>query len=283
VGRLGESWLGGVVALLLSGVSIACDRTSASSPSICDGTATLRLRVFVADQPGRELRGSVVRTENGVPSLAVDGACNYWVAPGWTPDTENPDLGWRKGHLDVAQQKALDAVLPFDDLATLEDCGDGSAIFDASDMVIAGPSSRASCVVSGPRFHAAWSTVWNLSAELWNRASPMDGGMRVSAVLANSGDTSKVYPWPLGEPILGFLLSTDAQFSPGEGLAVTEPLGVGSLRALRAQYVSDRKATPGLFFDGQKMSDGTTTALVYMQDMLPYADDRGLLPFAAPR
>jgi hypothetical protein len=51
-------------------------------------------------------------------------------------------------------------------------------------------------------------------------------------------------------------------------------------RALRDQFIADVAAAPVLYQDGQKMTDGTRIALVYMRDALPYEDASGLLPFS---
>lgn len=45
---------------------------ASSTTPICDGSASARLRIFAEPQNVRELRGSIVRVENGYPSLLID-------------------------------------------------------------------------------------------------------------------------------------------------------------------------------------------------------------------
>jgi hypothetical protein len=95
----------------------------------------------------------------------------------------------------------------------------------------------------------------------------------------SGGDDSKAYAWPATEPLSTFLLSDNEVDSTGVSHAVTDLATAQALRALRDQYISDRHATPGFFYDGQKMNDAATTATVYMRDQLPYEDAQGLWPF----
>lgn len=116
----------------------------------------------------------------------------------------------------------------------------------------------------------------------------MDGGIRVEAVSVNGGDDSKSYVWPPGMPLAELILpdegGADFRSSSGVSTLITDSERAGALRALREQYVAERTASPGLFYDGQKMTDeNDTSALVYMRDQLPYEDSDGLLPFSDSR
>jgi len=116
----------------------------------------------------------------------------------------------------------------------------------------------------------------------------LDEGIRVEAVSVNGGDDSKSYVWPSGMPLAALTLpdggAADLPSASGVSTLVTDLERARALRALRAQYIAERTASPGLFYDGQKMMDeNDTSALVYMRDQLPYEDSDGLLPFSDTR
>lgn len=267
-------------ALAASALAAGCGQSPSATRAnvICDGEAALKLRVLVEPQPDRELRGSVVRVENGYQSFAIDGKCDYWMSPEWFDDPLSRDLGWRRGHADADLERALEEAFPLAHLDTLQDCMPTPAFFDGSASAIHSATSSATCVQGGPRFDAAWSVIESRAADLWSQATPLDGGIRVAAVLPSSGDDSKAYAWPSAEPLLTFLVADDKAQAAGVSLTITDPATAQALRALRDQYISDRRAAPGLFYDGQKMNDPDTTALVYMRDQLPYEDAQGLWP-----
>jgi len=258
----------------------------ATTPAnICDGAPALKLRVFVEPQNARELRGSIVRVENGSPSFMVDGSCTYWMSGGWVEDALSRDLGWRTGQLDASLQQELERAIPVASLGDLEDCVSNAGSFDMSTRSFRAATSRARCIQGGPRFEAAWSFIQSHSADLWAQAVPLDGRMRVEAVPPTSGDDSKTYAWPVGEQLSAFLLpqtseANDLSFVSGVSRLITDLTASKQLRLLRDQYISDRRAAPGLFHDGQQMTDPSSTALVYLRDELPYEDSRGLLPFS---
>ncbi len=253
------------------------------SEPVCDGTTRLRLRFFMPGQPARSLPGQGVQIENGHPSFALDGQCSYWIDAGWfngEPDVDAKDLGWRTGPVDAELEADLN-TLPLEHLDTLGDCKPNT-IFDGSPLVISDGISGAGCVDSGPRHLAAWDMVRLRAVDLWARGSPMAGGLWLSAVPLRSGDTSKAYPWPVSEPLKSFMIPATAVAQVGLGRLVQDLTAAAELRALKAQYIQDRQATPGYFSDGQKMSDGTSEALVYARDQLPYEDEHGLLPLGIP-
>jgi hypothetical protein len=121
--------------------------------------------------------------------------------------------------------------------------------------------------------------------DLWNEGAPLDQGIHVEVVLPNDGDNSKAYAWPSGAPLNALILpdGSSLTFTSGVSTLITDPGRAQPLRMLRDEYIADRRAAPGLFHDGQKMTDeNNTNALVYTRDQLPYEDDRGLLPFSDP-
>jgi hypothetical protein len=242
---------------------------------------------FVA---GNEVRGSMVRVENGFAFLAVDGMCSYWMSGGWIGESLARDLGLRAGKLETQVQKTLEQALPLDNFASLDDCAPVPGLYDVSARTIWSEGSIAHCEASGNRFDAAWKTVASLAPDLWARAAPMDGPIRVSPIETSgeflSGRTA--YSWPLSEPLSSFLIDEGGdglkQYSPGVSKLITDPASATSLRRLREVYLAERTASPGLFanWDGLKASDGKQTAFVYMRDAMPYEDERGLLPPSAP-
>jgi hypothetical protein len=205
---------------------------------------------------------------------------------GWfngEPNVDTKDLGWRSGQVDADLEADLN-TLPLGHLDTLADCLPNT-FFDKPLSIISDGISGAGCVDSGPRHLAAYEMVNARAADLWERGSHMTAGLWLSAVPFNDGDTSKAYPWPLMEPLSSFIIPEDELGFGLSGVSrlVEDVTAAAELRALKAEYIKDRQATPGYFYDGQKMADGTTEALVYMRDQLPYEDEHGLLPLGIPQ
>jgi hypothetical protein len=256
--------------------------------SLCDGNAVMRLRVFVEAQPGREMRGSKVRVENGIKSFALDGMCSYWISGGWNSldGSLSRDRGWRTGTLTVEFKNALDRVFGFDDLGPLADCVPEAGLFDASVRTVRSERSAARCGTKGTLFDAAWMAIEARGAELWASAKPMNGGIRLVAVEApiDGPPLAIPYSWPSSQPMDTFMIDGQAASDNLSGMSklVSEPEEARIFRALRDQYLSDRDATPGVYgnWDGLKVNDGQRAAWLYMRDALPYEDEQGLLPFS---
>jgi hypothetical protein len=104
--------------------------------------------------------------------------------------------------------------------------------------------------------------------------------MRLSVAPATGMGT--VYEWPLKTRLADIALSQEQAFSTGVSTVIDGPADTALLRSLRATYLVDRVAKPGLFFDGMKVSDQGAFYYVYMRDTTPYEDARGLLPFTPP-
>jgi hypothetical protein len=256
---------------------------------ICDGSSALRLRVFVEPQLAREMRGSAVRVENGLYSFAVDGSCQYLVSGSWRDDITSLDQGWRVGQVDDALRAELDRSMGTADLSSLSDCISMGGQFDFSAQTIRNQRSKAHCLgTPGPRFSAAWAVVFDRGADLWARGKPLPGGIRVEVIdvwgEAPGGPVSQAYPWPAGLSLEAYIVDPMLAALNPPGLSKLIPAGEAQqFRSLRDQFIADVLASPnplGSYGNGQKMTDGQRTALVYMRDELPYEDANGLLPFS---
>lgn len=250
---------------------------------MCDGSNRVRMRALIEPALSREDYGSAVRVENGYPSIAIDGLCSYIIGGGWTEDASGRDRGWRSGRLDPTVEARLSSVLDLTALDRLQDCTLGGANFDLASRVLIAANSRARCEGGdGPRFEDAWRTIADTAADLWSHGTPLSGPIRASATSAWS--TSRPYQWPLTTALSTFIRDADESTQAGPNVAGTSRLVEGAdaavLRALREQFLSDREATPGLFLGGMAVSDGVTTATLYMRDALPYEDNDGLLQFS---
>jgi hypothetical protein len=257
---------------------------------LCDGTQHLRLWVFIA--PRDEVRGSMVRVENGRPFLAIDGTCSYWIGGGWASsanDALGSDRPIRTGKLTQTDAASVEQTAPLGDIARLGDCGPPPAgLYDYSFRVIRTAVAYASCFTSAPeltagtRFEAAWMTLETIANTLWNDGTPVTGALHVSAVNAPDGPSkTAAYAWPLAAPLGSFVLSDGDSNKVGVSHLVDDPTSASQLRALRDQYLADRTAQPGLYvnWDGLEVTDQTSTRLIYMRDATPYEDAQGLLTF----
>lgn len=264
--------------------------TDASKPDVvplCDQAQHLRLWVLVEPQLGRELAGSQVRVENGVPFLSIDGTCSYWINGGWAEDALSRDRGIRTGTLTTAQVATIEQTLPLGDVGPLGDCISVAGQFDVATRTIATEAATARCPSTGMRFDAAWSVLKTLAQALWDSGTPMDGALHVSAVDApyDSSTSPAAYTWPIAMPLSSFILDPGKDginlMNAGVSHLVSDADAAKSLRALRDQYLLDRSAQPGLYsgWDGLKTTDSVDVALVYMRDAVPYEDASGLLHF----
>jgi hypothetical protein len=276
--------------ILCVALSTACtvrsglDAAKARGSAICDGSRSLKLRIFVSSNPGSHLRGSAVRIEHGIPSFGLDGECTYYVNGGWVNEAMDMDVGWRFGTLPNDVMEELDKGLDLSRLEDLQDCRPDHGLFDVDAWVVSSAESSAICVSPGPKLSKTLAIIESRALALWSGGQQMTGAIRVSAVSSND-DSSIIYQWPLIEPLSDFVLEEDVPpnkykgFAIGVSRLVSDAGYADKLRRLREQYIADRTASPGWFTDGQVMSDDSTFAFVYMRDALPYEDDHGLWPF----
>lgn len=249
--------------------------------SLCDGTSELKLRLFVAPQAYREVRGAAVSVENGFPSFAVDGTCQFFMGGGWTSETTGPraaDLEWRTGRLSAELQAALQRFVD-DGLNTLTDCSAPVGVFDAAARVVTDGKTTATCETRGPRFDAAWSELQSHAAEAWDSGERVALGIRVVVVESNA-IAARAYEWPLVDALTAFMIEPDQETMVGLSHLVSGDADVMALRNLRAEYVESEAIKPSTNSDGQVVSDGVSpNQYLYTRDELPYEDARGLLPF----
>ena len=231
---------------------------------LCDGAQHLRLWVFI--QPGNEVRGSMVRVENGFPFIAIDGTCSYWIGGGWMNDAVSRDRPIRTGKMTEADVASVEQSVPLGDIATLGDCPPPPpGLYDYSFRFIRTATTYVSCFTSAPaltagtRFEAGWMTLERIANTLWGDGTPVNGALHVSAVDA---------PGDRGHARVHLAHRCTARFSRPRGRLRDEErrqsprLGshaASQLRALRDQYLADRTAQPSLYvsWDGLKVTDQT--------------------------
>ena len=250
---------------------------------LCDGTETLRLRLYHRSA-GNEERASIVRVENGLPSIGIDGQCNYYMSGGWVENRNSRVLGWRKGKIDKRLEATLSETFQLSRLSSLADCESSEGTFDAAPMVIASSTSHANCIAPGPAFKAAWGLIESRAMALWEAAEPMpmDGPLWVLG--ATTSDMLPAYDWPLSESLSMFLIPDTG---PGAGTLdlmsgvahrIADPKAASQLRELRDRFLADAEREPVNYIDAVKVTDGQIPARVYMRDALPFEDEHGLWP-----
>jgi hypothetical protein len=253
---------------------------------LCDGMAHLRLWALIA--PRDEVRGSMVRVENGLPFIAIDGTCSYWLGGGWTDDPLSRDRPIRTGKMTDADVALVERAVPLGDMSNLGDCPSPPAgLFDYSYKIIRVATTEKRCftgapsLTAGTRFESAWSVLEEMAGRACMGGTPLDGALHVSAVDATAGGSMAAYTWPIPFPLSSVVLQAMDWMKAGVSRSLDDPDSVRELRALRDRYLSDRTAQPGLFanWDGLKVADQTGTAYVYMRDATPYEDEHGLLTF----
>jgi hypothetical protein len=258
-----------------------------SREHLCDGVAHLRLWLLIA--PAVEVRGSMVRVENGMPFVAIDGSCSYWISGGWTEDALSSDRPIRTGKMTDADIASIEESVPLGNVAPLRDCPPPpSNLFDYSIRVIRTAGGDAQCftgapsLTAGTRFEAAWMTFQMMGDRMWNDGTPMTGALHVSAADASDAASAQSpYTWPINSPLASFILPGPDSMKIGVSYLVDDPTAASQLRALRDRYLADRTAQPGLYanWDGLKATDQTNVGFVYMRDAMPYENAQGLLRF----
>lgn len=272
----------GVVAtvFLLAATSCSSDADApAATVPLCDGSSSLTLRIFYVGQSGREVWGSAVRIENGFPSFAVDGQCNYFMAGGWLEDKQARDHGWRRGLVSDDLRRALEARAGAEDLASAYACS-GSGGADAPPVIVANARSSVICFSDvDESVGEALTVIRQRAGELWAAAQPLDGDLRVTVRQASGLEPPRRYPWPGGLALGDFELDSGSLYLEPEGRSKSvSAADAPPLRAIREQYLIDTR--PGVLYDaeGIPIIDGETPATMFMRDALPYEDERGLLP-----
>jgi hypothetical protein len=250
---------------------------------LCDGTEALKLRLYHRSA-GNEERASIVRVENGLPSIGIDGQCNYYISGGWFENRNSRVLGWRKGKIDKTLEATLSETFQPSQLSSLAGCESSDGMFDVAPMIIASPTSRASCIVPGQAFKAAWAVIESRATALWEAAKPMAMDGPIWLLGATTSDTLPAYDWPLSEPLSMFLIPDTG---PGAGTLdlmsgvahrVADPKAASQLRELRERFLTDAEREPVNYIDSVKVTDGQIPARVYMRDALPFEDEHGLWP-----
>jgi hypothetical protein len=271
-----------IVAALSLRAGIGCgsdgDAPAATAP-LCDGSAHLTLRIFFAGQPARDVFGSAVRIENGFPSFAVNGQCQYFMSGGWMEDKQARDYGWRQGIVSDELRGALEAKAGAEDLTTAYDCN-GPLAADASPAIVANARSTVICPDGSQAMRETMAAIRQPARELWAEGHPLDGDLRITVREASGLEPPRRYRWPSG-------LALRDYFEPDSSTLVFEPVGrskkvaavdAAPLRAIREEYLSDTRA--GVLYTGEgiPITDGEMSATLFMRDALPYEDERGILP-----
>jgi hypothetical protein len=266
--------------------AVAACSSDADAPTIaavplCDGSTNLTLRIFYGGQSGREVLGSAVRVENGFPSFAVNGQCQYFMSGGWFEDRQARDFGWRQGIVSDDLRRALEAKAGAEDLRSTYDCGRGVPIADAPPSIIANARSSLICTggASEPVLEV-FALIRQRAQELWTDARALDGALRITARQASGAEPPKWYQWPTGLALRDYF-ETNSTVLYDEPEGQSKPVAATAaapLRTLREQYLRDTR--PGYLYTGEgiPITDGQTIATMFMRDALPHEDERGLLP-----
>lgn len=266
-----------VLGVIMSASCGAEDTPPEGDPAaLCDGSAGPTLHVGLAPA-GIRLAGSMVREENGLPYLLVDGSCRFWVTSSWIAEgPTRKDRELRTGTLSREEASALAGSFPRGALAGALACR-ASSVVDKAPRVAADPSSAASCVAGGEAFEAAWKRVASIAATLWGRGAAETGALRV-ATYPQTREFDPGYPWPLAASPSSFPGRLDN--APGTSWAVDAEADVRALRELRRLHLASKERGPedGDFGPKVSTSDGRAWTL-YMRDACPHELPSGLLPF----
>jgi hypothetical protein len=269
-----------------SGDARSSDTGTGNPEPLCDGAQHLRLWVLIA--PQAEVRGSMVRVENGLPFIAIDGTCSYWIGGGWANDALGRDRPIRTGKMRETDVVSVEQSVSLGDIAALGDCPPPPpGLYDYSYRLVRTAMTEAGCITAAPsltagtRFEAAWMTLQTIANTMWNDGTPVNGALHLSAVDGAGDGATPPYTWPIASPLGSFVLGSGDWTKVGVSHLVDDPTSASQLRALRDQYLADRSAQPALYtnWDGLEVTDQTSIGYIYMRDAIPYEDAQGLLRF----
>lgn len=270
--------------LLQALLPLALAGCGADAPEVplCDGSDGLTLRVFF-DGESNGVTGGTVRVENGFPSFAVDGQCRYFMSGGWrgAGSARQPnDEGWRQGTVDDDLRRMLENAAGWEDMSRRADCAAFSGASDASPLIVANTRSAAVCAGQlGRSLTSLLEALNERAAQLWAQGQALDQDLHVAAVKDYVADAEPLprYTWPGVLPLRDYLLDNAALSAPGRSKRVAAA-EAGPLREIRERFVlASRRRYTGIS-GGMQMSDGETTAAVYLRDALPYEDELGMWP-----
>jgi hypothetical protein len=259
------------------------EATAVQRRVLCDGTPRLRFHAFES-QGGGQIEGAIMQIQNGLPALAIDGTCHYWISAGWGDSArQNRYRGWRTGELGEEARSALERVVGFDDLSVIGPCDPNPACADCGGRGMRNERSAISCQAMGTRFASAWAAIKNLAPTLWGQGTEMSVPLRVATQTAGwTYDSPAPWAWPLSRPMDDFnVWKTNLM-----GGVVSDPTELSQLRALRDSYLDTYDAADWLssrwLWDGLPAAQGDDYQLVFMRDVLPYEDTNGHLRVQQP-
>jgi hypothetical protein len=274
--------------------------TSADAPPsepvvLCDGSAGLRLAARVGITGTMVDAGRMFIYELGYEYLFVTGECHYWVNAienvghrAWYPTKE--------GVLSADDALALASDLRYSDWNALggrvyEDSTviDGVLTFlhDQTRKVVCygnciSTDYQGDVLLKAEEVQAAIFAAWDWMTRLYAAGSPVGGPMRALALPRNPPMIGlATVPWPLKEPIDGFLAQPDANpdVAP-QSFPVTDADDTAALRRLRQARIDDSfGGTLGGEDEIGIEQQGTAGPwLLYMRDTVPLEDDTGQIP-----
>lgn len=273
--RRATSILQPLLALALAG----CGSAEPEVP-LCDGSDGLTLRIF-ADGESNGVTGGTVRVENGYPSFAVDGQCRYFISGGWRgTERQGRDEGWRQGTVDADLRRTLESVGGWKDMSGRDDCESYSTLPDAPTLVVANTHSALVCPGGqGRRVGSMFEVINERASKLRMQAQALDQDLHVVAVqdYVADGEPFPRYDWPGEAPLRDYVLDHEVLSDRGQSTCV-DAADAGPLREIRERFLLAGRARYTGIIGGIQMSDGVTSAAVYLRDALPYEDERGLWP-----
>jgi hypothetical protein len=220
--------------------------------------------------------GQAVQFDNGAPFVFIDGQCNYWASgPNIWDET-------RTGVLDAETAAELGARLHFGawpELAAFwTDPRPG--IFDTPDLIFDDSKRAVICnrLCDHPDVPGAVKAMRDelhvVARELWDRGHDVDLGVRAIAIPYEEFQGIPFVDWPVARPISDFVRTGIVDV--GEGVLENDPPSAQALKELRASFVRGDHGALGWNMLPIK-SDGAYYQL-YLRDVLPFEDERGLVP-----
>jgi hypothetical protein len=262
----------------LAALSVWGCGSDAPAVPLCDGSAGLTLRVF--SEGGGPYLGPAVREENGNPSFAVDGQCQYFISGNWSESgAPSNDYGWRQGSVDKDFRRTLERMIGVEDLSTINDCNAYSTLFDAPSLVVANARSSLICPAQwGRKVSAVFEAIEHSSRRLWLDGQPLDQDLHVVVWEADYRNDLPTYSWPSVLSLRDYVVPAfDSSASKRVTAADAEPL-----RQLREKYLRDiRELAAHHDGGGIQVSDGEIYARLFMRDALPYENETGRWPVPA--
>lgn len=257
-----------VLFLVVAGCTNGGSDPSSSARTLCDPVNPPQGRIAL-QSAGGGLEAPIDHAFANGTFLFVDAQCHYWAS--------DPSSRWsetRTGTLDAATALDAGTRVHFGEWDELSGSYPGGAA-DAPNIYFDNGTRQVVCDGLCPQTPQLLAEMdmqrTNVTADLWDAGTAVDGGVRLFAERVDSPTPNQTYvDWPLARPITDFLAPQSAM----AGVLEADATSAAQLRALRASFLANEHGT---FMYRMTIKSGGDNYNVTMRDVLPFENANGVV------